>query len=102
MNFLIKYIYLFFLTLCLALILEDCGLISTIFINNPTNFQKECTNMADHFENLHSICFEDEIFFNDFTVKINNQFCYIVLIPFYTINFKSSFYTSIWQPPKAI
>jgi hypothetical protein len=89
-----------FIVLSLSLILADCSFIGNAFTHHLTSTQRECSDISGNIAHSGSVCFEDEVFMNDIKVKPTIFLGCIELVPNLTVNFKSHYITSIWQPPK--
>jgi hypothetical protein len=96
----LKQAYLLLVALSLTLILADCDFIDNAFSHNHIITLSECPGTSNCFGHSHSVCFDDDVFINDSKVKSDKFLTCIGLIPILKFNFKNSFITNIWQPPK--
>jgi hypothetical protein len=96
----LKQAYLLLVAFSLTLILADCDFIDNAFSHNPIITLSECPGTSNCFGHSHSVCFDDDVFITDSKVKSDKFLTCIGLIPILKFNFKNSFITNIWQPPK--
>jgi hypothetical protein len=87
------------LTITLMLLMAD--LVTFNLISHKGIFLNcECPDLSKHSEHSHTNYFEDEIpYIESITISFKSEILKDILL-FANPDFRSSFYTEIWRPPK--
>lgn len=96
----IKNNYLLIVLLCITIFGADFGFIDHSFSSNKISSHNECSDISNNFSHFHSDCYEDDNLLNDLKFKSNNFSGTFNIVPNINDNFKNSYISCIWQPPK--
>ena len=96
----LKQICLLFVSLSLTMTLVNSGVIDNFLCLNNICSHIECSDIATQSEHSHTACYGDDVLLNDSKIKSNKFIGSIDLVFTLRVDFKNSYLTSIWQPPK--
>ncbi len=98
MKNLIKFGYIFLITISINMVLEDCGFYYYVFANQ-LNTQKVCTDVTQNIRHSHVDCFEN------ITLSVSDENIYKFRESIFFLSnldkyLKNNSLLSVWHPPK--